>query len=713
MNALWKASTLVILLGCFSRAAPADPLPDVDDSEQPKAAVGELIASPADTEVARTTLAPRALHHLPLGSIRPRGWLADQLRAQADGLSGHLDACWDAIGNSPWRGGDAPTYYAECGPYYLDGLTPLAYGLNDPKLIEKIQPFFDWILATGKADRIFQVTRDHWPISVALKVLIQYHEATDDPRVIAVLRDYFHFLATHEADWPLESLRGVRNSETILAAMWLHDRTGDTEPLTVVDAIALSAYNWTAQWLDFPWNGGAVHRGIIPHHGHRLHRTAHGVTLGLSIKRPALLHRLYRKPFQKEAVYRGIASLDQAHGQVGGRYSTDEHVSGRHPAQGTELCATVEYMFSMQTLVEILGDPAFADRLELLAFNALPGSLTPDCWAHQYHSQANQVLVSKAGRQFHSAGPDANIYGYMPNYPCCLANFHQGWPKYASSLWMATPKRGLAAVSYAPCRVRTSVADDVPIVVRTETEYPFEDEVRITLEPARPVEFDLRLRIPAWAENAAVTVNGKACEAEPRPGAFFTIHHRWSSGDRIVVHLPASLRIEQRYNKAAAIRRGPLYFALRIGKQFERVTLKERFKGKAPISGSIDFPGVADWAIHPTTPWNYALIVDPKSPEQSFRIKRHPLRHLPFADRGDRVYDANQKRHVTWGHDAPIVLKARGVLLPDWQLENNSAAAPPKSPVSANSDKAVEIELTPYGCARLRIAEFPWMKKDR
>lgn len=58
-------------------------------------------------------------------AIKPEQWLRDQLRIQADGLTGHLEEHWADVGpGNGWIGGKGESW--ERGPYYLDGLLPLA-----------------------------------------------------------------------------------------------------------------------------------------------------------------------------------------------------------------------------------------------------------------------------------------------------------------------------------------------------------------------------------------------------------------------------------------------------------------------------------------------------------------------------------------------------------------------------------------------------------
>src|SRR4051794_38070348 len=133
------------------------------------------------------------LHHtfesLPLGSIKAEGWLYNQLRIQADGLTGHLDEQWADVGpNNGWIGGQGESW--ERGPYYLDGLLPLAYILGDERLIAKANRWVEWSLASQQEDGFFGPIRietvnndvdkqqDWWHFMIMLKVMMQYEEAT-------------------------------------------------------------------------------------------------------------------------------------------------------------------------------------------------------------------------------------------------------------------------------------------------------------------------------------------------------------------------------------------------------------------------------------------------------------------------------------------------------------------------------------------------------
>ena len=617
----------------------------------------------------RPPLRPSHFVALPLGAVKPAGWLRDQLTVQANGLTGHLDEFWPDLRDSAWKGLAGEGW--ERGPYYLDGLVPLAYLLEDERLKAVAQRFLEWTLASGQPNGWFgpAKNKDRWPLAVAMKVLTQYYEATGDPRVILLLRRYFDYLKDTPPDWPDKEWRGVRAMENVLTACWLYNRTGDPGLLETARTIRKNSYDWTAFFLDFPHTTAALQKGL------KFTHLTHGVNIAMALKNPGLSFLLSGEERETRAVMAGLKSLDEHHGQVGGRYAADEHLSGRPPTQGTELCVVVELMFSLENLVEALGDPVFADRLELLAYNANPGAWTADCWAHQYDQQANQVLVSKAKRKWSDNSDTSNLYGLEPHYGCCTANMHQGWPKFVSHLWMATQDDGLAAVAYGPCEVNAKVGGGEDVTIREETDYPFDGAIRFTVRLARPAEFPLHFRIPGWAEGTTLQVDGEPYRVPP--GKLAVVKRTWRSGDRVELMLPMRLRTETRFNQAVSIFRGPLLFSLKMGEQSKKLAAHH------PTLPS------ADWEITPSTPWNYGLVLDRAQPDRAITVGRNRIGPLPFAQAA-----------------APVVLRVKGRLIPEWHLAANSAADPPSSPVLSHQPEEL-LELIPYGCTRLRITEFP------
>ena len=178
----------------------------------------------------------------------------------------------------------------------------------------------------------------------------------------------------------------------------------------------------------------------------------------MALKYGGVRHRLSGDAKDKVAIFSMLEILDRYHGQATGIFTCDEHLAGRSPSQGTELCTVVEAMYSLEVAAAITGDARLGDRLEMLAYNALPATFKKDMTAHQYDQQCNQVICTAAGEHVYvSNEADSNLYGLEPNFGCCTANMHQGWPKFASHLWMKSADGGLSAICYAPCVIETII----------------------------------------------------------------------------------------------------------------------------------------------------------------------------------------------------------------------------------------------------------------
>ena len=636
-------------------------------------------------------LAPLAFTPLPIGAIRPAGWLLRQLRIQADGLTGHLDEFWPDVGQSQWFGGKAEGW--ERAPYWLDGAIPLAWILDDGPMKARITRYVDFIVTHQRADGWYgpypedAVTKryDMWAILLANKVLVQYHEATGDARVFEAVVKSLKAIAAGLERTPLYGWGRFRWYEGLVPVFYVFERTRETWLLDLARKLREQGVDFEALYRSDDIQRPTPRRGLWKW-------TKHVVNTGMAAKAAALNWRLDRRPGDKAFASAMIDLLDRAHGQVTGMFSGDECLAGRNPLQGTELCAVVEFMYSLEHLFAAFGDPFFADRLERVAFNALPATFAPDMWSHQYDQQVNQAQCTiNPDHMWTTNGPESNLYGLEPNFGCCTANMHQGWPKFASHLWMRTPDEGICAAAYAPSRASFQV-QRVPVTVTLDTDYPFRERLTIAVEPGSEnsrVRFPLVLRVPAWAEDATVRV-GNLPERRMTPGSLHRIDREWNGRVDIIVRFPMKANVTTRHNEAVAVERGPLVYSLKIDETWTRVNADKPHR---------ELPH-GDFEVRPAGPWNYGLVVDPAHPGQSVRFEERPIGAQPFSPQGAGMAARATARRI------PAWKIAHG-----WAGEISPADVAWSDPARSVTDEPDEdVTLIPYGCTNIRITEFPRLK---
>ncbi len=625
---------------------------------------------------------------LPLGDIKAEGMLKTMLELQRDGLTGNLDSVYSIVcgENNGWLGGTGDGW--ERGPYWLDGLVPLAYILDDKVLKQKAKKWIEWSLNNQEENGYFGTKplpegfkkipgtqqdkrKDYWPKMVMLKVLQQYYMATGDERVVTLMTNYFHFLLK---ELPEKTLKYYtwwaeqRGGDNLQLVYWLYNITEDKSLLELANII----YSQTAPWAEMFSNGTLAKLNPLPN--------VHCVNLAMGVKTPVVYYQYKKDSMLVSSVKQGLADVKHVHGFACGMYGGDESMHGNDPTQGSELCSAVELMFSLEGNLAITGDMYYADYLEKIAYNVLPTQHDDEFKTKQYFQQANQIKITYHERNFFNSDDGRLVYGLQTGYPCCLTNMHQGWPKFVQNLWFATNDNGIAALVYGSSSVKVKVAGGTEVEFTETTDYPFKNTIEFTYKTKKSVAFPFHFRIPGWCRNPIAKINGNNVDVDLQTGSVAIINRTWKKGDNLILKFPMEIRTSGWAENAVAIERGPLLYALKIKEEWQQKTVK-RFKD--PF-----------YEVYPKSDWNYG-IYRPDFDKKNFEITEV-----------DEITD------MPWNlENAPITLHINGKQIEQWKEYNHSAGKSPRSTYRVPKEKPlVKLELIPYGCTTLRISQFPLVK---
>ena len=594
--------------------------------------------------------------------IKPQGWLKKQLEIQAAGLSGNLDKIWPDVQNSKWIGGDREGW--ERVPYWLDGFIPLAYLLDDADMKERVKKYINAIMEGQKEDGWIcpctdeeRTTYDVWALFLMTKVLVVYADCSGDDRVedciYRALKNLHYFLKT----CTIKQWAASRWYECLISICWIYERRPE-------EWLKELAKRLRSQGADYE-NVSQLWDTVVKEWSFE----THVVNAAMALKGEALYSAFLGKESTGEAE-KLYNLLMKYHSTVYGHFTGDECLAGDSPIQGTELCGIAEAMYSYELLFSITKNPVWAERLEKLAFNALPATISEDMWTHQYDQLTNQIAAVSFPDApiFGTNGPESNCFGLEPNFGCCTANFNQAWPKFARSA-IGKDKDGIIILSCVPLKIE-SEWKGAKVNVEVETEYPFRNRVKIKVHSESEGEWTLRVRIPN-SDDLYV------CGMEKHDGFLVT---KIEKGQKeFLLTLERKPKLVERPMGLYALQYGSLIFALPIK---ERKVVKEYVKDGVERK----FP-YCDYEIYPDSAWEFAF-----AGEGEFEVEECAY---------SNAFSRENPPLKIYLNLAPI----------DWGEEKDHRFLAARLPRGGRTNGNVKMFFQPYGSTTLRMTELPICKK--
>lgn len=634
----------------------------------------------------REPLLPQAFLKLPVGSVKPKGWVGRFLQLQKEGLNGNLGeiSAWLDKKNNAWLG-TGNDYGWEEVPYWLRGYGNMAYILDDLEMVEEALTWIEAAFDSQREDGYFgpYIERngkpDLWGNMVMIWCLQSYYEYSGDQRVIDLMTNYYKWqLELPDELFLKDYWENSRGGDNLLSVYWLYNITGDEFLLELAEKTHQNTANWRQ-------------RSTLPNW--------HNVNIAQSFREPATYYMLSKDSADLMASYNVHHLIRNTFGQVpGGMFGADENARMGYidPRQGTETCGFVEQMTSNEIMLRMTGDPFWAEHAEDVAFNSYPASVMPDFKSLRYITSPNHTISDSKNHHpgIDNSGPFLAMNPFSSR--CCQHNHGLGWPYYIENMVLATPDNGIAIALYGACEAMVKVADGQPVKIIEDTNYPFEESIRFTVSMNQEVVFPLYLRIPSWSESPSVLVNGEKINAQLERGKYLRLEREWNDGDHVELLVPMELTqsVWAVNQDSRSINYGPLTFSLKIKEIYEEVSSVETAIGDSKWQENADATKWPSYEIYPGSDWNYALYIDET---------------LPLADNFQIVKKEWPKDDFPFTHDgAPIELRAKGKKIIGWEIDQYGLTG--ELPIKENREfenGMDEIVLIPMGAARLRISAFP------
>ncbi|MBV9342779.1 MAG: glycoside hydrolase family 127 protein [Acidobacteria bacterium] len=220
-----------------------------------------------------------------------------------------------------------------------------------------------------------------------------------------------------------------------------------------------------------------------------------------------------------------------------------------------ESCAAIGNMMWNWRMLAASGEAKFTDVIERALYNGINSGMSLNGTTYCYRNPL----------AFDPASGDT-IRNPWYDVTCCPPNLERTFASLPGYFY-STSKDGLYVHLYDNSRLEWHLEDGTPLSLRQQTKYPWDGDVALTLTPKKPSAFTLHVRIPGWARNAAIKVNGNP-QTGVEAGEYFGIRRDWKPGDTVLLNFPMETEIIASNPRVVedrgrvAVRRGPIIYCM-------------------------------------------------------------------------------------------------------------------------------------------------------
>jgi DUF1680 family protein len=220
-----------------------------------------------------------------------------------------------------------------------------------------------------------------------------------------------------------------------------------------------------------------------------------------------------------------------------------------------ESCAAIGNMMWNWRMLTATGDAKYADVIERALYNGINSGMSLDGTLYCYRNPL--AFDPSGGDQIRNPWYDTT---------CCPPNLERTFASLPGYFY-GISKDGLYVHLYDNSELRWHLEDGTGFEIVQKTNYPWDGAVKLTVSPAKPVEFTVYVRIPGWSDSTQAKVNGQAVSGAI-PGKYLALRRRWSAGDTVDLEfnmtpqvIEANARVVDDYGRVA-VQRGPLIYCL-------------------------------------------------------------------------------------------------------------------------------------------------------